>query len=326
MERRGIGQTDLQVAPICFGGNVFGWTVDQPTAFGILDTYLAGGGNFIDSADVYTRGATNYSGGTNVGGESETVLGNWFSQRKNREQVILATKMGNPMSDDPAMRGLSRRWIMQAVEGSLRRLQTDYIDIYQIHRDDLVTPQEETLRAMDDLIKAGKVRYIGGSNYSAWRFTRMLWTAEKQQLPGFVTMQPRYNLVDRAVYEREIEPMCVEFGIGVIPYYSLAAGFLSGKYTRDGSLPATPRAQRIVQWYQNERSYAIIDEVRKVATELQTTPAQVSLAWLMARPSVTAPIASATSVEQTEELLGATRLHLNAEQMERLNAVSAWSD
>jgi aryl-alcohol dehydrogenase-like predicted oxidoreductase len=319
MEMRKMGRTGLKVAPICFGGNVLGWTTDERTSFDVLDAYVEGGGNFIDSADSYSRWVPG-----NVGGESETVLGNWMHARGNRAQVIVATKVGNPMGSGPNERGTSRSHIMNSVERSLRRLQTDYIDLYQAHTDDRDTPQDETLRAFDDLIRQGKVRYIGASNFTAWRLATALWASDKHDYARYETLQPRYNLAARADYERELEPLCQEQGIGVITYSSLASGFLSGKYRAGRDLPTTPRAQGVQRGYMNEQGFATLDAVERVARESGATPGQVALAWILARPAITAPIASATSVEQCREMLAAADLHLSADALAILDTASAW--
>jgi aryl-alcohol dehydrogenase-like predicted oxidoreductase len=315
MEMRTLGRSGLKVAPICLGGNVFGWTCDEPTSYTVLDAYVAGGGNFIDSADVYARWAPG-----NSGGESETILGRWMRDRGNRAEIVLATKVGSPMGDAPHQRGLSRRHIMDGVEASLRRLQTDYIDLYQAHIDDGETPLDETLRAFDDLVRQGKVRYIGASNYSAWRLTRALWESERRGYASYICVQPRYNLIDRADFERELGPMCKELGVGVIGYSSLASGFLSGKYRRGGAMPASARAGGVQQRYMHERGFAVLDAVLGVAEAHGATPTQVALAWLLAQPAVTSPIASATSPTQAVELLGAVDLRLSAEDLAALSA------
>ena len=314
MEMRALGRAGLQVAPICLGGNVFGWTCDEPTSQAVLDAYIAGGGNFIDSADVYARWAPG-----NVGGESEAILGRWMRARGNREQLVIATKVGSAMGDGPNQRGLSRQHIVAGVEASLRRLQTDYIDLYQAHIDDAATPLDETLRAFDDLLRQGKLRYIGASNYSAWRLVQALWTSDRRGYAPYVCVQPRYNLVDRADYERELEPACLALGVGVITYSALGGGFLSGKYRRDGELPATARAGSVRQRYMHERGWAVLDALLAVAEARGATPTQVALAWQLARPSVTAPIASATSVAQVQELLGAAALKLTPEELAALD-------
>lgn len=316
MHTRSLGPTGLQVAPLCLGGNVFGWTCREPEADQVLDAYVAGGGNFIDTADVYSRWAPGHTGG-----ESELVLGRWMHARRNRSEVIIATKAGSPMGEKPNQRGLSRQHIVQAVEDSLRRLQTDYIDVYQSHFDDPTTPLDETLRAFDDLIRQGKVRYIGASNYSSWRLMQALWTSDRGGYASYICLQPKYNLIDRAEFEAELGPMCSAMGLGVIPYSSLAAGFLSGKYRRDGDLPATARAGTVQQRYFTDRGWAVLDAVLQVAAARNVTPTQVALAWLLSKPVITAPIASATTVEQLNELLGAVELTLAPEEISALDAV-----
>jgi aryl-alcohol dehydrogenase-like predicted oxidoreductase len=315
MHTRSLGSTGLQVAPLCLGGNVFGWTCDEPTSFEVLDAYMAGGGNFIDTADVYSRWAPGHTGG-----ESEAVLGRWMQARGNRAEVIIATKAGSPMGDGPNQRGLSRQHIMHAVEASLRRLQTDYIDLYQAHFDDPHTPLDETLRAFDDLIRQGKVRYIGASNYHSWRLMQALWTSDRHGYAAYVCLQPKYNLVDRAEFEAELAPMCQAMGLGVISYSSVAGGFLSGKYRRDGAMPTTARAGTVQQRYFHARGWAVLDAVLQVAEARGATPTQVALSWLLAKPVITAPIASATSVAQLRELLGAVKLQLTAEEIALLES------
>ena len=316
---RKLGRTGLKVTPLCLGGNVFGWTCDEVTSHAVLDSYVAGGGNFIDTADVYSRWAPG-----NRGGESESVLGRWIAARGNRDQIVVATKVDGPMGDGANDRGLSRSHIMQGVEASLRRLQTEYIDLYQAHNDDRSTPLDETLRAFDDLVTHGKVRYIGASNYSAYRLTRALWESDKRGYARYDTIQPFYNIVSRDGYERELEPLCRELEVGVIGYSSLASGFLSGKYRPGKAMPTSARAGGVQQRYMNDHGFAVLDAVERVARDYQATPGQVALAWLIARPGITAPIASATSVEQTEELLGAAELQLSAEAIAVLDAASAW--
>jgi aryl-alcohol dehydrogenase-like predicted oxidoreductase len=287
----------------------------------VLDAYLDSGGNFIDTAEVYSRWAPG-----NKGGESETALGSWMAARKNRPAVIMATKACGPMGPGPNDAGLSRLHIMQAVEASLTRLKTDYIDLYQAHWDDRETPLEETLRAFDDLVRQGKVRYIGASNHVAWRLTRALWESDRHGYVRYECLQPKYNLVVRDEYERELEGLCLEQGIGVIPYSSLASGFLSGKYHKNGDLPATARAAGVQKIYMTDRGFAVLAAVEKVAAGVGATPAQVALSWLAHRPGITAPIASATSVAQLEEIVGAIDLELDAEATATLDQASAWKD
>src|SRR6266511_6105057 len=272
MLMRKLGRTGLRVSALCLGGNTFGWTTDQQASEAVLDAYLEAGGNFIDTADVYSRWAPG-----NKGGESETVLGKWMTARKNRHAVLMATKVMGPMGPGPNDTGLSRQHIMEGVEDSLRRLGTDYIDLYQAHWDDRDAPLEETLRAFDDLVGQGKVRYIGCSNYVGWRLTRALWESDKHGYARYECLQPKYNLVIRDEYERELEPLCLEQGVGVIPYSSLASGFLSGKYRSGEPMPKTARAAGVEKTYMNERGFRVLAAVEKVAAAANATPAQVSL-------------------------------------------------
>src|SRR5262252_1041005 len=308
MLMRRLGRTGLRVSALCLGGNTFGWTTDQKASQAVLDAYVEAGGNFIDTADVYSRWVSGHKGG-----ESEDVLGKWMKARGNRRTVIIATKVMGPMGPGPNDTGLSRQHIVEGVEDSLRRLQTDFIDLYQAHWDDRDTPLEETLRAFDDLIRQGKVRYIGASNYHAWRLTRALWESDRRAFARYESIQPKYNLVFRDEYERELEPLCLEQSIGVIPYSSLGSGFLSGKYRRGGALPQTARAAGVQRAYMTDRGFAVLEAVEKVATRTGLTPAQVALSWLAHRPGITAPIASATSPAQLAELLGGIELVLDAE-------------
>ena len=321
MEIRKLGRTGLRVAALCLGGNTFGWTTDQKVSEAVLDAYVEAGGNFIDTADVYARWVPG-----NPGGESETALGAWMKARGNRTAVLIATKVMGPMGPGPNDTGLSRQHVMQGVEASLRRLQTDYIDLYQAHWDDRETPLEETLRAFDDLVCQGKVRYVGASNYVAWRLTRALWESDKRGLARYESLQPKYNLVFRDEYERELEPLCLAEGVGVIPYSSLGSGFLSGKYRRGADLPATARAAGVQKNYMTDRGFAVLEAVEKVAAEAGATPAQVALSWLAHRPGITAPIASATSVAQLKELIGGIDLVLDDAARSALDKASAWRD
>lgn len=319
MLTRKLGRTDLEVAALCLGGNVFGWTTDEETSFAVLDTYFAGGGNFIDTADVYSTWVPGHTGG-----ESEAMIGSWMSARKNRDRVVIATKVGSRMGTAPNARGLSRRYIMEEVEASLKRLQTDYIDLYQAHQDDQDTPLDETLAAFNDLVRQGKVRHIGASNYSASRLRQALQISDQHGYARYVSMQPPYSLVNREAYERELEPLCLEQGLGVIPYSSLASGFLSGKYRSGKDLPSSPRAKGVKDRYMNEKGFRVLEQLDRVAAAHHVSVAQVALAWIIARPSITAPIASATSVEQTRELLGAVDLKLSQEDIASLDRASAW--
>jgi aryl-alcohol dehydrogenase-like predicted oxidoreductase len=302
MEMRQLGRSGLLVSPLCFGGNVFGWTADAPTSFALLDRFVDAGLNFVDTADVYSAWAPG-----NKGGESETIIGDWLKRRGGRERIVIATKVGSEMG--PGKKGLSKAYIRQAAEDSLRRLQTDYIDLYQSHRDDPETPIEGTLEAYAELIKAGKVRAIGASNFTAERLSQALEVAERTGLPRYECLQPEYNLYDRGAYEGDLERVCRENGLGVITYFSLASGFLTGKYRSEADLGKSPRGQGIRK-YLNERGFRILAALDEVAGLYSSTPARVAIAWLLARPIVTAPIASATGTAQLADLVAATRLDL----------------
>lgn len=315
--KRQLGRSALKVPALTFGGNVFGWTVDEKTSFALLDALLNHGLNFIDTADVYSAWAVG-----NKGGESETIIGNWLKKSGKRDSVIIATKVGKPMGEGKT--GLSVGYIKQAVEDSLRRLQTDYIDLYQSHEDDLSTPLEETMKAFDDLIKQGKVRVIGASNYSAARFAQALDVSDANGLTRYETLQPEYNLYDRAGYESELEPLAIKNEIGVINYYSLASGFLSGKYRTQNDAVKSARGKSVVATYLNQRGLNILNALDTIAQRRQAGVAQISLAWLMARPGITAPIVSATSLTQVDELAQATRLTLSEEEITALNQASAY--
>jgi aryl-alcohol dehydrogenase-like predicted oxidoreductase len=315
MDKRRLGQSAIHTAPLCLGGNVFGWTLDETASFRILDEFVAAGFDFVDTADVYSTWVPGH-----VGGESETIIGKWFRQRGNRAKVILATKVGMLMPPDH--KGLSRAHIIHAVEDSLRRLQTDYIDLYQSHVDDTVTPLEETLAAFGDLIRQGKVRAIGASNYSAARLSQALDLAQRGGLPRYESLQPLYNLYDRSGFEAELGPLCVRRGVGAITYFSLASGFLTGKYRSAQDLAGRARAPR-VEKYLNPRGTAILGALDKVAAAHASTPASVALAWLMGRPGVTAPIASATSSAQLKELVAAANLKLDADSIKLLDQASS---
>ena len=315
MQRRRLGNSGLEVAPLAFGGNVFGWTVDEKTGFELLDAFVSNGFNLVDTADVYPKWVPG-----NQGGESEAMIGNWLRRSGRRQDVVIATKVGVEMAPD--RKGLSKEHILRSADESLRRLQTDYIDLYQSHRDDAETPLEETLAAYDQLIKEGKVRAIGASNYSTARLEEALNVSKRLGLPRYESLQPLYNLYDRGVFERELEPLCERENIGVIPYYSLAAGFVSGKYRSEADLAQRARGDSVKK-YLNERGLGILEALDEVAAKYSSTPARVALAWLIARPSITAPIASATSLDQLNDLIEATRLDLDQESMEMLNRASA---
>ncbi|HUO07495.1 MAG TPA: aldo/keto reductase [Phycisphaerae bacterium] len=317
---RPLGNSDITVRPLCLGGNVFGWTIDEPASFRILDAFAAAGFDFIDTADMYSKWKPG-----NTGGESETILGNWMKSRNNRNKIILATKVGMEMpaeSSGGAGKGLSKKWILHEVEASLARLQTDYIDLYQSHQDDPATPLEETLDAFAQLVKQGKVRLIGASNFSAERLAESLKVSTKHGYPRYETLQPHFNLVERKEFESTLRPVCASHNIGVIPYFSLASGFLTGKYRTEADLAKSPRGQGIKK-YLNPRGLRVLAALDEVAKRHKATPAQVALAWLIAQPTITAPIASATTLKQLEDLLASTRLQLDEQSITQLNAASA---
>lgn len=316
MQTRELGRSGLQVSPLCFGGNVFGWTADERTSFSLLDAWVDAGFNFIDTADVYSIWAPGHAGG-----ESETIIGKWLRASGKRSQVVIATKVGKPMGPD--RKGLKPAYIRAAVEDSLRRLQTDCIDLYQSHDDDADTPLEETLGAFADLIRAGKVRAIGASNYSAPRLELALQTSTRLSLPRYESLQPLYNLYDRAVFEDALGPLCRREQVDVISFYALAAGFLSGKYRSRADIGKSARGINTTTKYLNPRGLKILAALDAVAQRHGSTPAQVAVAWVMAQPGVTSPIASATSLAQLNELVAATRLRLDATSMAALQAASA---
>jgi aryl-alcohol dehydrogenase-like predicted oxidoreductase len=316
MEKRRLGKSDLMIAPLMLGGNVFGWTADEKISFAVLDAFVDAGLNAIDTADVYSAWVPGHKGG-----ESETVLGNWFAARKNRDKVVLATKVGMLAIDEKS--GLSRSHIVRAVENSLKRLKTDYIDLYFAHRDDENTPLEETLEAFAALVKAGKVRVLGASNYSAARLKEALAISEQKSLPRYEALQPLYNLSDRKAFEAELQGVCEEHTIGVVPYYGLASGFLTGKYRSEADATKSPRGERVVKSYLSDRGKKILAALDFVAARLKATQAQVALAWLMACPTIAAPIASATSPDQLHDLVAAVKLKLDRDAIAELDAASA---
>jgi aryl-alcohol dehydrogenase-like predicted oxidoreductase len=316
MRYRTLGRSALQVSPLCFGGNVFGWTTDEATSFSLLDAWVDAGFNFIDTADVYSRWAPGHGGG-----ESETVIGRWLKRSGKRAKVIIATKVGNDMGDGKA--GLKPAYIRQAVEDSLRRLQVDCIDLYQSHKDDERTPLEETLEAFAHLIKAGKVRAIGASNYTAPRLREALEISSHHGLPRFESLQPLYNLYDRAVFERDLQQVCVDQQLGVMNFYALAAGFLTGKYRSAADADKSARGQTTVAKYLDDRGRRILGALDRVAARTGGTPGQVAIAWLLARPAITSPIASATSLAQLNELVQATQLKLDPAMVAELDRASA---
>jgi aryl-alcohol dehydrogenase-like predicted oxidoreductase len=315
MNKRKLGNSGLEISPLVFGGNVFGWTLDEASSFKLLDAFVAAGFNAIDTADIYSKWVPGHTGG-----ESETILGKWLARSGNRNKVIIATKVGMEMAPDK--KGLSKAYILRAAEDSLRRLQTDTIDLYQSHTDDPETPIEETLGTYAELIAQGKVRAIGASNFKADRLAKALEISKKSRLPRYESLQPLYNLYDRADFEAELEPLCLKEGIGVINYFPLASGFLSGKYRSERDIEQRPRA-RMLKKYVNERGFKILNALDQVAKKYNATPARVSLAWLLARPSITAPIVSATSIEQLNDLIASVELKLDRASIELLNQASA---
>jgi aryl-alcohol dehydrogenase-like predicted oxidoreductase len=311
MEKRQLGKSELRVAPLCLGGNVFGWTADETMSFRLLDGFVDAGFNFIDTADVYSKWAPGHHGG-----ESESIIGDWLKRRGKRDDVVIATKVGSEMG--PRRKGLSKAYIARAVEESLRRLGTDHIDLYQSHRDDPDTPIEETLEAYGALIKAGKVRAIGASNFTPERLAASLAASAKHGLPRYETLQPEYNLMVRD-FETALAPLCAQHHVGVIPYFGLASGFLTGKYRSKADLKQSPRGED-VEAYLNERGFKVLDALDAIAGRHDATPAQVALAWLMTK--VTAPIASATSPKQLADLVASARLKLDASDRTRLETAS----
>ena len=319
MEYRALGRTGLQVSEVCLGTMQFGWTTDQASAFEVMDAFFEAGGNFIDTADVYSRWAPN-----NPGGVAEEVIGRWLKQRGARRQIVIATKVRGRMWEGPNGEGLSRAHILAAVEDSLRRLQVEAIDLYQTHAFDAKTPIEETLRALDDLVRQGKVRYIGCSNYPAWRLTRALWASDVNRLVRYESLQPHYNLVHRDEFERELKDLCLEQGIGVIPYSPLAAGFLTGKYRRDQPVPDSQRQSAVQNRYFNEKGWTALDAVLAVAEGRGVSPVEVALGWLLTQPVITSPIIGANSVEQLQPSLKAAGLRLSQAEMDQLNEATKW--
>jgi len=317
MSKRELGRSGIQVPVLTFGGNVFGWTVDQPASFSLLDALLDHNLNFIDTADVYSSWVAG-----NQGGESETIIGNWLKKTGKRDQIVLATKVGKPMGEGKV--GLSPRYIKEAVEASLKRLQTDYIDLYQSHDDDADTPLAETLAAFDQLIKEGKVRAIGASNYSAPRLAEALKVSKENGLARYETLQPLYNLYDRKVYEEALEKVVTENSLGVINFYGLASGFLTGKYRTKADASKSKRGESVIARYLDDRGLKVLKGLDQVAEKHGVQPGQVALAWQIARPSITSPIVSATSLQQLNELAQAATLKLDDADIQTLNDASAW--
>ena len=314
MDRRKLGGTGFEVAPLAFGGNVFGWTVDETTSFKLLDAFVGAGFNLIDTADSYSRWVSGHQGG-----ESETIIGRWIARRGRHDDVIVATKVGSDMGQGHKV--LRKDYMLQAVEASLRRLQVDCIDLYQSHWDDENTPLEETLGVYDQLLRQGKVKAIGASNYSAARLAQALEVSKAQGLPRYQTLQPLYNLYDRDTFEGELQKLCIRENLGVITYFSLAAGFLTGKYRSEADFSKSARGPGMKK-YLNARGMKILDALDAIAKRYKATSAQVSLAWLMTRPGVTTPIASATNPDQLQDLLRATEMKLDAEAIAALERAS----
>src|ERR1700722_2993816 len=316
MQLRTLGRSTLRVSPLCLGGNVFGWTAAEPASFAVLDAMAAAGLNFIDTADVYSVWVPGHRGG-----ESETVLGNWLKRGAKRKDIVIATKVGMPMAPD--RKGLSAAHITRSAEESLRRLQTDYIDLYFSHCDDASVPMEETLGAYQTLISQGKVRSIGASNFTAARMAEALEISRKNGLPAYEVLQPPYNLYARSDYESALEPLCVEQHIGVVSYFALASGFLSGKYRTPADATKRARGEGVVEKFLNERGLRILAALDDVGRRCSASPASVALAWQIARPSITPPISSATTSSQLKELVAATKMKLDEAAIEQLNAASA---
>ena len=313
MEKRQLGSSDLHVVPLCFGGNVFGWTIDESASLKLLDAFTGAGCNFIDTADVYSRWKPG-----NQGGESETIIGNWLQKSGKRNEVIIATKVGSDMGEGKTLR---KDYVLKEANASLKRLQTDYIDLYQTHYDDESLPVEEVLEAYAELVKTGKVRWTGTSNMSAERLQQSLTVSQEKQLPTYQTLQPEYNLYARKQFEQTYKQICLDNGISVIPYYSLASGFLTGKYRSENDLGKSQRGGGIKK-YLNERGYHILTALDEVAKRYHTTPATIALAWLMAQPAIAAPIASATTTEQLTSLTDAVTLQLDDDALKQLQVAS----
>lgn len=316
MEKRKLGNSDIEIAPFVFGGNVFGWTTDDNRTFELLDAFVDAGFNAVDTADVYSSWVPG-----NQGGESETAIGKWLKKSGKRDRIILATKVASEMG--PGKKGLSKKYILEAVESSLKRLQTDYIDLYQSHYDDPSTPVEETLEAYNELVKAGKVRIIGASNFPIPRLEESIKVSQQENLAVYQTFQPEFNLFDRQDFEENIAPFTVDNNISVISYFSLASGFLSGKYRSQDDLKGSKRSG-MVEKYLTERGFKILAALDEISAEYNSNPATISLAWLIAHPAVTAPIASATTLGQLKQLTEAATINLDEAAIEKLNAASAW--
>ena len=320
MQLRKLGRSELNVTELCLGTMQFGWTADEKTSFAIMDAFVAAGGNFIDTADIYTTWGPDGMAGA---GRTEEIIGRWMKARGNRKQLIIATKVRGRMADGHGGEGLAQERVVRACGDSLRRLQTDYIDLYQCHSADLKVPIQETLGGLDQLVKAGKVRVIGASNYPAWRLIEALWASEKHGYARFESYQPDYSLMERALFETEPRPLCRNYGLGVIPYSPLAGGFLTGKYRR-GANVASVRASDIGKKYANEQGFALIEKLDAIGRSHGKTVAQTALAWLLTNPVVTAPIIGANTPAQLQDALGAAGYRLNADEMKALNDLTKY--
>lgn len=318
MEYRKLGRSGLDVSELCLGTMQFGWTADEDASFAIMDRFFEAGGNFIDTADIYSSWAL-----TSHGGKTEEIIGRWMKARGNRQDIVLATKVRGRMWDGPNGEGLSRSHIIRACDDSLRRLQTDYIDLYQCHWADISTPIDETIRALDDLVRAGKVRYLGASNYPAWRLMEALWSSDRNAASAFVSYQPEWSLMERKLFEYEALPLCRRYGLGVIPYSPLAGGFLTGKYRRD-TVPESVRAEGNLRKYGNEAGWQVIDLLTDIASGNEKSVAQTALAWLLSKPECAAPIIGANTVEQLDEALGAAGYRLGRAEMQALDDATAF--
>jgi aryl-alcohol dehydrogenase-like predicted oxidoreductase len=319
MEYRRLGRTGLNVSALCLGSMQFGWTADEAMSFAVMDAFVAAGGAFIDTSDIYSSRQPG-----SVGGTSEEIIGRWMQARGNRHQIVLATKARGRMWQGPNGEGLSRAHLTRACDESLRRLQTDYIDLYQAHWYDADTPIEETLETFTNLVRVGKVRYIGCSNYPAWRLALALGASERLRLARYDSLQPHYNLTYRDEFERELAELCADQGVGVIPYSPLAGGFLTGKYRRGAPIPESARADGVQKRYFNERGWTIIDALNRVAEGRSVPTAQVALAWLLSRPALTSPIIGANTPEQLRVSLGSVDVKLSGEEIAALDNASAW--
>lgn len=316
MQIRALGKTELTIVPLVLGGNVFGWTIDEAQSFAVLDAFVDRGFNCIDTADVYSKWVPGHKGG-----ESETIIGKWLKKTGKRDRIVLLTKVGMEMPG--AGKSLSKQWIIEEVEHSLTRLQTDTIDLYQSHADDKSTPLDETLAAFEQLLEQGKVRFIGASNYTGARLTEAIELAHARKLPQYTTLQPEYNLYDRAGYEQDLAPVAAKYELGVIPYFSLASGFLTGKYQSIEDTKGKNRGSRVEKYF-DERGKKILAALKQVSEETGAQQASIALAWLLAQPTITAPIASATSPQQLEALFASVELKLTEAQLQALTDASAY--